>query len=44
MREANGRPDARFGSISSKEAGLLDGFFKLAARQYLLDKWTIRNG
>ncbi len=44
MREANGRPDARFGSISSKEAGLLDGFFKLAARQYLLGKWTIRNG
>ena len=43
MREANNRVDARFGSISSKEAGLLDGFFNLAARQYLLSKWNVGN-
>ncbi len=43
MREANNKVDARFGSISSKEAGLLDGFFNLAARQYLLGKWNVGN-
>ena len=41
MREANNRVDARFGSISSKEVGLLEGFFNLTARQYLQTKWTI---
>ena len=40
MREANNRVDARFGSISSKEVGLLDDFFKLTARQYLQNKWN----
>ncbi len=39
MREANNRIDARFGSISSKEVGLLEGFFNLTARQYLQQKW-----
>ena len=40
MREANNKVDARFGSISSKEVGLLEGFFNLTARQYLQLKWT----
>lgn len=39
MREANNRIDARFGSISSKEVGLLDGFFDLTARQWLQYLW-----
>jgi len=39
MREANNRIDARFGSISSKEVGLLDGFFDLTARQWLQNLW-----
>ena len=40
MREANNKVDARFGSISSKEVGLLEGFFNLTARQYLQTKWN----
>ena len=40
MREANNKVDARFGSISSKEVGLLEGFFNLTARQYLQLKWN----
>jgi hypothetical protein len=40
MREANNKLDARFGSISSKEVGLLDGFFNLTALQYLQTKWN----
>ena len=43
MREANNRVDARFGSISSKEVGLLEGFFNLTARQFLQAKWNIGN-
>ena len=43
IREANNRVDARFGSISSKEVGLLEGFFVLAARQYLQNKWKGRS-
>ena len=39
MREANKRIDARFGAISSKEVGLLDGFFDLTARQWLQHLW-----
>ena len=39
MREANNRIDARFGAISSKEVGLLDGFFDLTARQWLQHLW-----
>ncbi len=42
IREANNRMDARFGSISSKEVGLLEGFFVLAARRYLQSKWRIQ--
>lgn len=41
MREANNKVDARFGSISSKEVGLLEGFFNLTARQYLQTKWNV---
>jgi len=40
MREANNRVDARFGSISSKEVSLLDGFFTLTARKFLQTKWN----
>ncbi|MDP6548634.1 MAG: tubulin-like doman-containing protein [Dehalococcoidia bacterium] len=40
MREANNKVDARFGSICSKEVGLLEGFFNLTARQYLQTKWN----
>jgi len=40
MREANNRVDARFGSISSKEVSLLDGFFNLTARKYLQTNWS----
>ena len=40
MREANNKVDARFGSISSKEVGLLEGFFNLTARQFLQTKWN----
>ena len=40
MREANNKVDARFGSISSKEVSLLDGFFTLTARKYLQTIWT----
>ena len=40
MREAINKVDARFGSISSKEVGLLDGFFNLTARKYLQTKWN----
>ena len=43
IREANNRVDARFGSISSKEVGLLGGFFVLAARRYLQTKWRPRS-
>jgi len=39
MREANNRVDARFGSISSKEVGLLGGFFNLTARKFLQTRW-----
>ena len=42
MREANNKEDARFGSISSREAGLLDGFFELTAKQYLQHQWRSR--
>ena len=35
MREANSKEDARFGSISSREVGLLEGFFVQTAKQYL---------
>ena len=41
MREANNKVDARFGSISSKEVGLLEGFFNLTARQFLQTKWNV---
>ena len=41
MREANNKVDARFGSISSKEVGLLEGFFNLTARQFLQAKWNV---
>ena len=43
MREANNKTDARFGSISSKEVSLLDGFFNLTARKYLQTRWTAGN-
>ena len=43
MREANNKVDARFGSISSKEVGLLEGFFNLTARQFLQAKWNAGN-
>ena len=39
MREANNNMDARFGSISSREVGLLDGFFVQTAKQYLQNQW-----
>ena len=42
IREANNRVDARFGSITSKEVGLLEGFFVQAARRYLRSKWRAR--
>ena len=42
IREANNKVDARFGSITSKEVGLLEGFFILAARRYLQTKWRAR--
>lgn len=43
MREANNRLDARFGSISSKEVSLLDGFFNLTARKFLQTSWSSGN-
>ena len=43
MREANNRLDARFGSISSKEVSLLDGFFNLTARKFLQTNWSSGN-
>jgi hypothetical protein len=39
MREANNKVDARFGSISSKEVGLLEGFFNLTALKFLQTRW-----
>ncbi len=42
MREANNDADARFGSISSREVGLLDGFFVQTAKQYLQNQWRTR--
>ena len=42
MLEANSKEDARFGSISSREAGLLEGFFTQAAKQYLQNQWRSR--
>ena len=42
MREANNKEDARFGSISSREVGLLDGFFVQTAKQYLQHQWRSR--
>jgi hypothetical protein len=42
MREANSQEDARFGSISSREIGLLDGFFTQTAKQYLQSQWRSR--
>ena len=43
MWEANNRLDARFGSISSKEVSLLDGFFNLTARKFLQINWSSGN-
>ena len=43
IRQANNRVDARFGSISSKEVGLLEGFFVLAARKYLQTRWRTQS-
>ncbi len=40
MREANNKIDARFGSINSREVGLLEGFFNMTARQFLQTKWN----
>ena len=42
MREANNSVDARFGSISSREVGLLEGFFVQTAKQYLQTQWRTR--
>lgn len=42
MREANSQEDARFGSISSREVGLLEGFFVQTAKQYLQQQWHTR--
>ena len=42
MREANNKEDARFGSISSREVGLLEGFFVQTAKQYLQHQWRSR--
>ena len=42
MREANNSVDARFGSISSREVGLLEGFFVQTAKQYLQNLWRTR--
>ena len=42
MREANSQEDARFGSISSREIGLVEGFFTQAAKQYLQNQWRSR--
>jgi len=42
MREANNSVDARFGSISSREVGLLKGFFVQTAKQYLQNQWRNR--
>ena len=42
MREANNQEDARFGSISSREIGLLNAFFTQTAKQYLQNQWRSR--
>ena len=42
MREANSQADAKFGSISSRETGLIEGFFTQAAKQYLHNQWRTR--
>ena len=42
MREANSQEDARFGSISSREIGLIEGFFTQTAKQYLQNQWRSR--
>lgn len=42
MREANSHEDAKFGSISSREAGLIEGFFNQTARQFLQNQWSAR--
>ncbi len=42
MREANSREDAKFGSISSRKTGLVEGFFTQAAKQYLHNQWRAR--
>ena len=42
MREANSHEDAKFGSISSMEIGLTEGFFKQTAKQFLQNQWRGR--
>ena len=42
MREANSQADAKFGSISSRETGLIEGFFSQTAKQYLQNQWRSR--
>ena len=42
MREANSQADAKFGSISSRETGLIEGFFTQTAKQYLQNQWRSR--
>lgn len=42
MREANSQADAKFGSISSRETGLIEGFFTQTAKQYLHNQWRSR--
>ncbi len=42
MQEANSQEDARFGSISSREVGLIEGFFTQTAKQYLQNQWRSR--
>ena len=42
MRESNSQADAKFGSISSRETGLIEGFFTQTAKQYLQNQWRSR--
>ena len=38
----NSKEDAKFGSISSRETGLIDGFFTQTAKQFLHNQWRSR--
>jgi hypothetical protein len=43
MRDSTNEVDARFGSLTSRELGILDNFFKSAADKFIQSRWVDDN-